>query len=68
MDLRELRMTAGLTQQSLADALLVRQSAVANWEKGLSKPLRKYWPRMALELRCTVETLERALDWTVSAR
>ena len=65
MDLRELRMMAVLTQKQLADQLFVGQSAVANWEKGLSKPLRKYWPRMALELRCTVETLEQALDWTV---
>lgn len=65
MDLRELRMMAVLTQKQLADQLFVGQSAVANWEAGLSKPQRKYRPLMAKALHCTEEELERALDRTV---
>ena len=68
MNLRELRMMAVLTQKQLADQLFVGQSAVANWEAGLSKPQRKYRPLMAKALHCTVETLEQALEETVSAR
>lgn len=65
MGLRELRMDAMLTQQQLAEAALVGQSAVANWESGKQRPLKKYWPLLANALHCTVETLEQALEETV---
>lgn len=68
MDLRDLRLTACLTQLQLANELFVGQSAVANWEAGLSKPQKKYRPLMAKALHCTVETLEQALEETVGAR
>lgn len=65
MDLRELRLNAMLTQQQLGAAVLVGQSAVANWEAGTQRPLKKYWPLLANALHCTVETLEQALEETV---
>ena len=68
MDLRDLRLMACLTQLQLANELFVGQSAVPNWEAGLSKPQKKYRPLMAKALHCTVETLEQALEETVSAR
>lgn len=68
MTLRDLRMMACLTQQQLAEVLFVGQSAVANWESGLSKPQRKYRPLLAKALHCTEEALERAMEATVSAR
>ena len=65
MDLRELRLNAMLTQQQLGAAVLVGQSAVANWEAGTQRPLKKYHPLLAKALHCTVETLEQALEETV---
>lgn len=66
MGLRELRMDAMLTQQQLAAAALVGQSAVANWESGKQRPLKKYHPLLAKALHCSIETLERALEETVA--
>lgn len=66
MGLRELRMDAMLTQQQLGAVVLVGQSAVANWEAGTQRPLKKYWPLLANALGCSVERLEQALEETVS--
>lgn len=68
MDLRERRLAACLTQLQLANVLFVGQSAVANWEAGLSKPQKKYRPLMANALHCTEQELEQTLEETVSAR
>jgi DNA-binding transcriptional regulator YiaG len=37
-NLKQARKKAKMLQQKLADSLGVRQSAVANWEKGYRKP------------------------------
>lgn len=66
MDLRDLRKMAMLTQQQLGAAVLVGQSAVANWEAGTQRPLKKYHPLLAKALHCSLETLERALEETVA--
>lgn len=66
MDLRDLRKMAMLTQQQLGAAVLVGQSAVANWEAGTQRPLKKYHPLLAKALHCSIETLERALEETVA--
>lgn len=66
MGLRELRMDAMLTQQQLGEAVLVGQSAVAHWEAGTQRPLKKYYPLLAKALHCSLETLEQALEETVS--
>lgn len=66
MDLRDLRKMAMLTQQQLGAAVLVGQSAVANWEAGTQRPLKKYHPLLAKALGCSVETLEQALEETVA--
>ena len=36
--IRECRERKGLSQKELADALGIDQSAVSNWERGLSEP------------------------------
>lgn len=66
MGLRELRMDAMLTQQQLGEAVLVGQSAVAHWEAGTQRPLKKYHPLLAKALHCSLETLEQALKETVA--
>lgn len=66
MGLRELRMDAMLTQQQLGEAVMVGQSAVAYWEAGKQLPLKKYRPLLAKALHCSLETLEQALEETVS--
>lgn len=42
MTLKELRLTAGLTQSEVAKKLNVDQGAVSNWERGINPPTRKY--------------------------
>lgn len=66
MDLRDLRKMAMLTQQQLGEAVMVGQSAVAYWEAGKQRPLKKYHPLLAKALHCSIETLERALEETVA--
>lgn len=66
MRLQELREQAALTQGQLAAAMDVQQPTVSYWEAGKTKPLKKYRVRLAGLLGCSVETLEQALEETVS--
>lgn len=57
MNIRNLRLQAGLTQAELAKKLDVDQTAVSRWESGETKPLRKMHKKLARVLSCTVEEL-----------
>ena len=57
MNIRNLRLKAGLTQVELAKKMSVTQSAVSLWESGEVKPLRKIHKKLAKVLGCTVEEL-----------
>lgn len=57
MDIAHRRKVAGLTQAELAQKLNVDQSAVSNWERGVNRPLKKYWPQLARAFDCSVEAL-----------
>ena len=61
MTLKELRLTAGLRQDVVADALDICQPAVSKWEKGETSPSRKYRKKLADMYGCTVEDLNRAI-------
>lgn len=52
-----LRKKAGMTQQSLADALYVTRQTISKWEKNLSVPDADALVRLADALDTTVQTL-----------
>lgn len=57
MNIKKLRIAAGLTQVQFAKKLNVDQSTVSLWESGKSKPQRKLHKKMAKLLGCTVDEL-----------
>ena len=57
MDLRAWRHASGMTQCEVANALEVDQSAVSNWEKRKSRPLRKYQAKLAELYGCSIDEL-----------
>lgn len=57
MNIKKLRIAAGLTQVQFAKKLNVDQSTVSLWESGKSKPQRKLHKKLAKLLGCTVDEL-----------
>ena len=57
MNIKRRRKIAGLTQQALAEALGVHQTAVAGWEKGRSTPRAAHMIKLAALFGCTVDDL-----------
>lgn len=57
MNIKNLRLKAGMTQADLAKKLDVDQTAVSRWESGQNKPLRKIHKKLARVLGCTVDEL-----------
>ena len=57
MNIKNLRLKAGLTQVELAKKMHVDQAAVSRWESGETKPLRKSHKRLAKVLGCNVDEL-----------
>lgn len=57
MNIKELRLKAGLTQVELAKKMNVDQATVSHWESGKHNPLRKMHKKLAKVLGCTVEEL-----------
>lgn len=61
--LASLRQSAGLTQQQLADAVGVKQSNIAFWERAAKPPRGEVLPALASALGVTIDEL---LDVTPS--
>lgn len=57
MNLKELRLKAGLTQEVVAKRLNVTQSAVHLWENGKVKIAKKHHKKLAKLYGVTVEEL-----------
>lgn len=57
MNIKKLRLKAGLTQSQLAKKMNVNQAAVSRWESGETKPIRKCHKKLAKVLGCTVDEL-----------
>lgn len=55
--IKELRVGAGMTQAELAKKVNVDQSSLSHWEKGDTRPSRKYIPVLAGALGVAVEEL-----------
>lgn len=62
MNLRDLRLAAGVLQQEAAKKLDVTQSAISYWESGKTRPCRKYHKKLAKLYGCTLEDVQRALE------
>ncbi|MDR3533993.1 MAG: helix-turn-helix transcriptional regulator [Rhodopila sp.] len=56
-NIADLRVTAGLTQQELADRVGVSRSAVAQWETDRGSPQSKRLPKLAETLNTNLQTL-----------
>ena len=59
--LKEMRTSAGLTQEAVAKKLVLDQASVSYWESGKTKPLRKYSKKLARLYGVTPEEIEEAL-------
>jgi repressor LexA len=60
----QLRKAAGLTQQSAAKQLGVRQSTISMWESGASKPRIAMLKKIASVYNCDIrQLLENAANW-----
>lgn len=57
MQLKTAREKAKLTQNQVASAIGVNQSAVAIWETGRAKPRADKLPALAKLLGCTIDEL-----------
>ena len=55
--IQELRIQAGFTQKTLADALHITDKAISKWERGLAFPDVTLLPRLSLLLDTDVEVL-----------
>ena len=55
--IKKLREEKGITQAELATRLGITQSAVAQWEKGITKPAIDKLLKIAEYLGCTVDEL-----------
>lgn len=60
MNLKELRLNAGLTQEAVAKRCNVCQSAVHRWETGNTRIAKKHHKKLAKLYGCTVEELLEA--------
>lgn len=61
MTLREMRERSGLRQEDVGNRLNLDQTAVSNWERGKTKPLRKYHRQLAKMYSVSEEELQHAL-------
>ena len=57
MEIRKMRLAAGLTQEELAAKVKVNQTAVSQWERGSALPSSDKLPEIAEALRCTIDEL-----------
>ena len=62
MQLKELRIAAGLRQIDVAETLIVDQAAVSKWENGETRPSRKYHEKLAQLYGVSVKRLREAFE------
>lgn len=57
IQIKKMRLAAGLTQAELAEGVGVTRSAVALWETGRKYPRGRDIPQIASLLNCTIDDL-----------
>lgn len=60
MTLKEMRTAVELTQDDVARFLKVDQGTISKWEKGETRPCRKYHKKLARKYGVTVDVLLNA--------
>ena len=67
--LKELRVTYGMTQETVADHLGVSSQTVSKWERGLLSPDIALLPKIALLFKCSIDSLfDMELVWSIEHR
>jgi len=66
MQIRERRKEKGFTQIQLAELVEVNQTAISQWERGITHPRMKNCLQLATVLGCTVNDLLDIKDKIVS--
>ncbi|MGL4606612.1 MAG: helix-turn-helix domain-containing protein [Eubacteriaceae bacterium] len=57
MRIKEIRREKKFSQKKLGEILKVNQSAISQWELGLTSPLASKLPLLAHTLECNIEDL-----------
>lgn len=57
MKIKELRISAGLSQVELAELMKVGQATIAGWESGSYRPTADKLPMLADALHCSIDAL-----------
>ena len=57
MGIKKLRKKKGLSQKELADKMAVDQTAISQWERGVSYPRVAKLQELAKVLECTIDEL-----------
>lgn len=57
MQIKQLRIKAGLSQKELAERLNVAQPSVHSWENGNADPKTDKLPALAAALGCSIDAL-----------
>lgn len=57
LQIKKMRLAAGMTQAELAEGIGVTRSAVALWETGRKYPRSRDIPQIAHLLNCSIEEL-----------
>lgn len=56
-DIKKQRKLKGLTQKQLAEKLQVHQTAVSQWEKGITQPRSAILPALLSVFDCKIEDI-----------
>jgi transcriptional regulator with XRE-family HTH domain len=62
LNIKIMRKQIGMSQTELAEKLKVNQTAISQWERGVSLPACEKLPDIAEALNCTIDALFRAQE------
>ena len=57
IELKNKRISCGLTQKQVADYVGVEPHTVSQWESGVREPRVAVWPKLAQLFECSVDEL-----------
>lgn len=57
IELKNKRISCGLTQKQVADYLGVEPNTVSQWESGVREPRVAFWSKLAQLFECSVDEL-----------
>ena len=57
MRMKDLRISAGLSQKQLAELINIKRCNVTKWETGVTHPRAELLPKIAKVLNCSIDEL-----------